>query len=214
MNTVMNPWRTVDRPAIGWDDSSELIQRAAALQIIDNLPAQITIQQTLWEARDQDWATDTNRPMASTTIKSVNPRSVYLGHRLDLQVAPNDTLPAITVRCLDSAPSEDRVQPDQYDSLELVLIVEVWVSSGPFDDPVANQSDQDQIDRQLHRLTAAVRGCINADRSLGSTTMGIQRPPRSRSSLPFVRKSDATNVGKKFLVQATELTYSVTSLVF
>lgn len=214
MSSMASLWRDAGRPAISVDDSSELIQRAVAIQIIDNLPEQIALQEALWAIRDADWAVAAGRPPTTTTITPVLRRSVYLGHRLSLQDAPQDTLPAITVRCADTDPSEDREQADQYDSLELALVVEVWTTCGPFDDPVANQADQDQIDRQIHRLTAAVRGCISTDRSLGETTMGIRRPPRSRMSLPFVRSADATNAGKKFLVQATELTYSVTSLIY
>lgn len=212
MSADLHPWRSMSRPAIGYDDSSELVQRAAALQIIAELPDQISLQQTLWVDRDLDWANATSRPLTNMIIKPVDPRSVYTGHRLSLQDAPQNTFPAITVRCFNSSPTQD--QPDQYDSQDLTLIVEVWVSTGPYDDPVANQADSDEIDRQLHRLTSAVRGCINADRSIGNTTMGIQRPPTVIPSLPFVRKVDQTNTGQKYLVQAVELTYHTTSLSY
>jgi hypothetical protein len=207
-------WRDLDRPAIGFDDSSELVQRAVAVQIINELPAQITLQETVWAPRDQDFAAATGRPAISTTIKPVLPSNVYLGHRLSLQDAPQDALPAITVRCLNTAPTEDRNQLDQYDSNDLTLIVEVWVSTGPYKDPVANQADSEEIDRQLHRMAAAVRGCIVQDRSFGNTQMGTSRPPRSVASLPFVRKATDSNTGPKFLVQAMELTYTITTLSY
>lgn len=209
--TMGSAWRAVDRPAPSYDSSSEFVQRAAALQIINQLSAQISIQEDLWANRDADWAQATNRPLVGTTIKPVDPRSVYVGHRLSLQDAPQDTFPAITVRCMNTVASDDREQPDQYDANDLQLIIEVWVSTGPYSDPVKNQADSEEIDRQLHRLSDAVRGCISADRSLGGVTVGIKRPPRAVGTLPFARKADSSNTGPKFLVQAMELTYTITS---
>lgn len=203
----------MDRPAIGLDDSTELVQRAAAIQIIRQLPIQIPLQEALWANRDADWALATGRPLTSTTITPVNPKSVYTGHRLDLQVAPQDTFPAITSRCFDSVPAPDAEQPDQYDQAELTLVIEVWVSCGPFIDPVADHDDQDQIDRQLHRLSAAVRASIDFDRSLGSVVMPIRLPARTRASLPFVTKATERNIDRSFLVQAMELTYTASALV-
>lgn len=204
----------MSRPAIGYDDSSELIQRAVALQIVAELPAQIELQQIQWVDRDLDWAKATGRPLTNMTIKTVNPKSVYTGHRLSLQDAPQNTFPAIACRCFNSVPSADREQPDQYDSQDLALIIEVWVSTGPYDDPVSNQADSDEIDRQLHRTTSAVRGCIVANRSIGNTSMGVARPPRVTPSLPFVRNATEKNVGPKFLIQAVELAYTITSLSY
>lgn len=213
--TVASIWRASDRPAISIDDSSELIQRAAAATIIAWLPITIPRVEALWAQRDADWATELDVPLIGTTIKPPNPRSVYTGHRLDLQTAPLGTFPAITCRCFDSAPADDLEQADQYDQIELTLIVEVWAAAGPFgkDDAVIDHASQDQIDRQLHRLASAVRAAINMDKSLGFTTMGIRRPPRARASLPFAVTGNQENVGKKFLVQAMELTYAISALI-
>lgn len=205
-------WRNFSRPALSFDDSTELFQRAAAIQIIDNIDKQIQIQQTIWTARDQDWAAMVKRPYAPITVMSVKPRNVYTGHGLDFQVAPLDTFPAITVRCFDTAPADDREQPDQFDQIENSLVIEICAIAGPFENPISNPAATDAIDRQLHRLTSAVRGCIDMDRSLGFATLGIRRPPRGIASLPFVTNEPKTGTGSKYLLQAVQLTYNISAL--
>lgn len=211
--TIASEWRSLSRPAIGYDDSTELIQRAVAALIIEELPQQVALQQIYWQPRDQDWAAITGRPLLPTRITPVDRKNIYVGY-FDMLKAPASVFPAVAVRCFNSVPADDREQADQYDQLELTLVIEVWTAIGPYTDKDADRSDQEQIDRQLHRLTAAVRNCVIADRSLGNTTMGIRRPPRAIASLPQVTKADSTATGPKFLLQAVELTYAVSALTF
>jgi len=116
------------------------------------------------------------------------------------------------VRCFDTVAAEDREQPDQFDQIENTLVIEICAVAGPHDNPVANPAAVDEVDRQIHRLTSAVRGCIDMDRSLGFVTMGIRRPPRGIASLPFVAKSPGSDTGARYLLQAVQLTYTISAL--
>jgi hypothetical protein len=206
-------WRSENRPAISWDDSTELVQRAAAVQIIEQLPSAIIDVHAVWAGRDADWALARNRPAIGTTLKAVNPSSVFLAG-VDMQLQDPDIFPAISIRCGNSIPAEDREQGDQFDQLENTLTIEIWAVIGPYTEALSDHSNLEEIDRIIHRLTSAVRLAINFDRSLGETTMGIRRPPRARFALPFVMKSTAQNIGGSYLAQAAELTYTVSALSY
>jgi hypothetical protein len=103
-------------------------------------------------------------------------------------------------------------QADQFDILDLELVVEVLAQAGPFSvDPLDDRASSDAVDRQYQRLSDAVVACIDADRSLGSNTWAISLPPRMVASLPFVKR-EKSGAGKWLIYQAMELTWTATYL--
>lgn len=210
-------WRQSSRPGVNHGTGAEQIARAAYAQILKNLAAQCAIVEDEWAPRDQDWATIVGIPYKRTLIKPVDPKSMYLGAQPSLVAGENsrfDKWPAITVRVDQRSPSEVREQPDQYDSYDLQLVIEVLATVGPYQqDPLDNREISDAIDRQYQRLSDAVIACIDVDRSLGNNVLPIKLPPREIPSLPWVRPI-SQGAGGFAVFQGMELTYTITSLVF
>lgn len=209
---MANPWAVIDRPVIDVGTGAEMIARAAAAQIDANLERQCEYQELLWKQRDADWATTMRKPSGTTRITRVPTSSIYTGARPSLVESRFDLWPAITVRCGNRNPSDDREQPDQYDSLDLELIVEVLAMAGPFLGVVKDRDPDDEIDRQYQRLSDAVQGCISLDKTLNQNILPIKRPPKMTPSLPFAHKLEQGG-GEELLFQGMELLYIVTKLL-
>jgi hypothetical protein len=211
---MSNPWNVIDRPAINFGSGGEQLARATIQQISANLEAQCQLQETIWAQRDQDWATSMGLAYAPTRITRVQPGSFYTGMQPSLVESRFDLWPAITVRSGNRTPSDDREQFDQYDTIDVEIIIEVLTFAGPFqNDPVTDRNTSDAVDRQYQRLSDAVIGCIATDKTLAGHVLPIKRPPRMTPSAPFVLKAD--NGSGAFLVyQGMELRYIVTQLLY
>ena len=203
----------MDRSSLAFDTGGEQIARAAALQIAQNLDEQCSLQEIIWNNRDQDWAAAIGIAYQPTRIIRPQKSSIYLGAQPSLVAGENarfDKWPAVTCRCGARSPSAD--QADQWDNLDLELVIEVLAQAGPFAvDPLDDRSTSDAIDRQYQRLSDAVVACIDLDRSLGTGIPPISLPPRMIPSLPFVKREKA-GAGRWLLYQGMELSWTVTGL--
>jgi hypothetical protein len=210
-------WRAFSRPAVNYGSSAEQVARAAAQQINVNLESQCDLQETQWAARDEDWAMLMSIPYKPTRIARVDRQSIYLGAQPSLvagESARFDKWPAITVRAGTRKATDDREQPDQYDVMDVELIVEVLTYAGPFrQDPLDDRSTSDAVDRQYQRLSDAVVGCVDQDRSLGYNFLSIKRPPTMTPSLPFVKKQ-TSGTGAFLVYQGMEILYIVQSSLY
>lgn len=209
-------WRSTSQPPLEYGTGAEQISRAALLQIQGNITAQCALIDNLWLSRDQDFAAARGYPFQPTKTIVPAKTSLYLGAQPSLVSGDNanfDRWPAITVRCGSKDPTND--QPDQYDEYRVELVVEVLAKAGPFQqNPLEDRATSDAADRQYQRLSDAVVGCINADRSLGGNVHSIQNAPQMTPSIPWVRTAnrDATSSGGWLVFQAQELVWTVTRL--
>lgn len=188
--------------------------RAAAAQIILNLAEQCTLIDDACVPRDQDWAQIVKRPYRRTRINVPKiPDSIYLGAQPSLVEGTNesyDRWPAITVRCNEMKASQDLEQPDQYESFDANLIVEVLATAGLFErNPSEDREMSDQIDAQYQRLSDAVLACLELDTNLSGTIHPFKRPPTMTPSLPFVKKQ-TSGAGQWSIYQGMQLEWGVT----
>lgn len=212
-------WRSSSRPGVNRGTGAEQIARAALGQIVDNLVEQCKLVEEDWIPRDQDWAKIIKIPYKRTVIKPVELRSMYLGAQPSLVASEDarfDKWPAITVRVDERRPSAVEEQPDQYNSMDLQLIVEVLAAVGPHDqDPIDNREISDAIDRQYQRLADAVVACIDLDTTLGNNIFPLKLPPTMTPSLPWIRKVNVDGAGGQFAVfQGMEIVWTVTAMMF
>lgn len=209
-------WRSASLPSpLNIGTGAEQIARAALTQIMGNLDAVCDQLEVVWKTRDQDWSTIMKIPYRPTMI--TRPQNYYLGAQPSLLLgdgARYDKWPAITVRCGQRKPTDDRGQSDHYDSYDVELIVEVMTLAGPYNvDPVEDRNSSDAIDRQYQRLSDAVVACLDLDRSLAGNIMPLQRPAVITPSLPWVKKQKDGR-GLWFVYQAAELVWTCTSLAY
>lgn len=207
-------WRAQSLPTpLNLGTGAEQIARAAYAQILTNLDAQCDQLENVWASRDEDWAEITNTAYQRTRI--TRPSNYYLGAQPSLVAGAGarfDKWPAVTVRCGDRKPSEDRAQSDHFDQYDIQLIVEALAVAGPFRvDPIDDRASSDAIDRQYQRLSDAIIGCVDIDRSFSGNVLPLQRPPAITPSLPFVKKADKGS-GQWFVYQGAELLWICTSL--
>lgn len=200
--------------AVDYGDAGEMVQRAAILQIKTNIDAQMEVQENLWEQRDREYAQLMERAYVKTPLAPIEADNFYTGQRPSLVEAPLERWPNVTARCEEAQAFGQ--QADQYDTFSMSLFVEVLCAVGPGpdpNDPVNDDHDlEDQIDRQSHRLTAAVHCAIRLDPSLGGMIHPIQNPPTITPSLLWTRKGDeAPGSGDYYYFQGKQLKYTVTS---
>lgn len=201
----------LDRPVLGHGDRCEEIQRAAAAQIIRELPAQIARQQAEWDQRDKDFAKLLEKQFHRVVIQPVPAKRVFTGMKPSLVESRWDLWPALAVYAGESDPSADREQPDQYSSYDVKLVIEVMARIGPFPVDSKDRDYEDEIDRVHHRLASAVQSSISADETLGGVCSYIKRPPKTTSGLPFARR-ETEGTGGELIFQGRQLTYTMTTL--
>ena len=216
MSFVGNPWRVSSRPQIARGTRSELVAKAAAAQIIENLAAQCALIDDDCVPRDQDWAQIVRRPYRRIKINvPVIPDGIFLGAQPSLVEGTDerfDRWPAITVRCNDLKPTQDLGQPDHYESFDASLIIEVLATAGLFrQNPADDRALSDEIDMQYQRLSDAVLSCIEIDKTLSGTIPYLQRPPIMTPSLPFTKRQ-SKGAGMWSLYQGMQLEWTVTLL--
>ena len=210
--TLASQWRSASQPALDYGTGGEQIARAAFLLIAANIQEKSALVDNLWVSRDHDFATMSKLPYRRTITNVPKLTSIYLGAQPSLVLGPGarfDKWPAITVRSDLRKPDVD--QPDHFDTMIIMLIVEVLAAAGPFKvDPVDDRSTSDEIDRQYQRLTDATIACVNQDRSLGGNALPISLPPIVTPSLPQVKKLNS-GAGPYCLYQGAELLWDVST---
>lgn len=204
----------MDVPVIDIGTGAEQIARSAALQIATNLDAQCSVQEGLWNQRDLDWAMAMGIQYFPTEITRVPKQRVFTGRKPSLVESRFDLWPAIAVYTDLRRPSMNNEQPDQYDSMDIKLVIEVLAMVGPLaEDPFQGRDAEDAIDRQYQRLSDAVEACVAIDKSLGGTILPIKLPPTMTPSLPFLRKLDK-GAGADCIFQGMEIVYFVTKMLY
>lgn len=197
-------------PTIGADE--EQVQRAAILQIINNLPAAIQYEETLWQARDLAFAEKMNRKYEPVQIEVPTSDNFYTGPRPSLVESPVEFWPSITARCNSGKAAIESL--DDMDVMAVDLFIEILCKAGPVAQTDLHKRSgieaDGMVDAQLQRLTAAVQGCISTDKTLGATNQIIDRAPTVKPSVPFARPgAGPKGTGDYFVFQGKQLAYTV-----
>lgn len=197
-------------PAIG--DDGEMVQRAAILQIKNNLPGAVAYIQNLWDARDREYSQMMDTKFEPVNIDLPAQDGYYTGARPSLVESPVHFWPSITARCNNAKPSAEQL--DQIDVIDLDLFIEILCKAGPVPQSeikeTAGIEAEGAVDAQVQRLTAAVQGCISIDKSLGAVVQRIARPPIIRPSKPFTRPESTGGTGDYYVFMGKQLNYIVT----
>jgi hypothetical protein len=199
------------QPGIGAEE--EMVQRAALLQIKTHLPEEVSWQEDLWAQRDEAFAKAMGWGFTPVQIEQPAPGNFYAGARPSLVEAPIEFWPSITVRA-NSSSSASR-QLDQMDISDVPLFIEILCKAGPVPQDKIHAKEgvetDGMVDAQVQRLTAAVIGCIDRDKTLGGVVPVIARPARIKPSAPFTRPgASGQGTGDYYVFQGKQLEYVTT----
>lgn len=197
--------RIVIEPGIG----SEQIVRAAIAQIQSNLEQATAQVQEVWDARDQDFAEQFDRPYRQTIIPQVTLKNYYTGQKPSLVEAPLDRWPSITVYCGNHSPAP--AQPDEFGVTSIPLFIEVLCETGPIAEADLHDTEgieaEDKVFRIAERLASAVHISVTSDPTLGGVLTGpIQGPPTVISAPPYARKA-SKGAGDNHIFTGRQLQY-------
>lgn len=176
----------------------EGVEREAFITLFENLNAEIDSVETYWDAKDEELAELRQTRLVPTYLERIERDNFHLGHKPSLIEAPLNEYPNVAVMAAESSPASD--QPDQYDILTNLLIVEVMVKS-PTVIPAGSQgqtlTDQERADlhvaeevvnRRCKRTTDAVLTVLRRDLTFGGTIPPLKGPPTSVVSDVFIRR--------------------------
>jgi hypothetical protein len=202
--------------AIDIGDNGLFLEMAVKIQIESNLEAECERQEAFWRNRILDLRRlSPDSRFSVPQIQRVDSKNLYMGARPSLLQAPIEFWPSVTVRCGDLRPARDGAQPDQYDTFDCDLYVEVMTYAGPVDrDHLHLQegiNSEGDVNMQVHLLSSAVQMCIRKDPTFGGAIMPIQNPPIIVPSFPTALPgNDQERVGDYYHYQGRQLTYVVT----
>lgn len=199
-----------DRFAVEPGLGGEEIVRAALWQVKSHIEEKTAYVKSIWDERDEAFATEFEKPFRQTVLPTIAPRNYYTGQTPSLVEAPLEQWPSITIYAGQSTPAP--AQPDQYDTMRIPLYVEVLCSFGPVKETELHAEQgieaENAVWRICERLSSAVHLCIKTDPSLGGTLAGpIERPPEIVRSEPFARKADK-GAGDFHIFAGRQLQYS------
>lgn len=202
-------------PTVTDDLGLELVQRAAFVQLVQNVPARVTKQQADWDARDMQLATIMREALNPTILEIPDESDFHEGINPAILDAPMDRFPNVSVLCF--AGSADPIEQfDQFDTYALTLQIETVVRAGPINDDndfdAINETSK-LVQRRCHRFTAAIVQAISADRTLGGMVLPIRRPPNVTESNIIRRKADSEKGGRAsgpaWFLQGSRIIYTV-----
>lgn len=193
---------------------SELIEKACKAQIVKYL-AEITGRlQDIWDKRDREFIEETKiGSYSKITIPHVKPENIHSGIEVESLInAPLDRWPTILVYARNSTPYS--VQEDQFDTVNIPLIIEVLCTDGPVKESEIRAKKglelMENLNSKLQRLSDAVYLCIKKDPSLSGTIGEIEKPSKVTTSLPWARKENKDSAtGESFFFQGKQFDFSV-----
>lgn len=199
------------QPGIGPEE--EIVQRAALLQIKNNLSEQVAHQEDIWAQRDRAFAEEMGAGYVPIQIEVPDPARFYAGARPSLIEAPIQFWPSITVRSNSSSASSDQL--DEIDVSDVPLFIEILCKAGPVPQAKVHGTEGIRtdgiVDAQCQRLSSAVIGCIAQDKTLGGVVASISRPGKIKSSTPFTRPgATGQGNGDYYVFQGKQLEYVTT----
>lgn len=203
--------------SLGLGFESELVQRAAKVQIISYLPEITSELQNIWNYRDKEYEELTNESK-SITIPVLNKENIRSGiENISLIEAPLSRWPSILIYARDGSPYQ--FQLDQADQETITLNIEILCSIGPVKvEEVHNKEGlllMEELDSQIHRLSDAVHLCIKKDPTLSGSVGQIEKPPKIVTSLPWSRKEEGqTATGETYIKQGKQLAYAVQKISY
>jgi hypothetical protein len=189
-------------PGLGF----EPVGRAAMLLLFDGLNQEIETQQERWSEQDLKLQELTSGTVGQIDIEPIEGDHFFEGpHRSLVDAAPS-AYPNVSVMGYSTQPKV--TQYDQFDSMNMRLMVEVMVKAGPV--PEGQEVDFETIlHRRIQRTTEAVHIVVSSDRTLLGTVEPIQLPPRGGIAQQSWARREEKGRGPRYLWQGSRLEYAL-----
>lgn len=179
---------------IGLED----IQRAAFLQLFDQLNDSQAEIEALRDQQDQDFAARTQRAYVPTLLETISPDNFHEGHIPSLIEAPIDQYPNCTVIANQAVPAANSDQLDQLESYRDTIFVDVMVKS----------SAEEEVNRRSTRAMEAANMALMRDPTLDGIISGFETAASVFLSDVFKRK-EKTSYGAVWYWQGARLQYAI-----
>lgn len=180
----------------------EEVQRAALVQLFDNLNSEIAKMEEFFYQRDLDFFTRMGRDASEVTrieLEQVAPENFYTGHVPSLIEAPITSYPNVAALCTLATPAAGSESIDQGSAYRNVLYVEIMAKS---------EVDAQEANSRALRMAEAAHRCIMRDQTLGGIVNGFEGDPSGQPGDVFVRK-EKTGYGQRWFWQGVRLEYAV-----
>jgi hypothetical protein len=185
-------------PTFGLED----IQRAAIVQLFDNLNATLDEVEREWQIKDAEFYARMGRTDATPiTVERIDPQNFVTGHRPSLISAPIENYPNVAVWTVRATPAPESAQQDHAAIYTDTVFIEVMVKSSP-------EEGEEVVNSRIQRTAEAVNLVIEADPTLGGMVTGLQADPTVELADVFTRK-ERTAYGDHWFWQGARLEYAV-----
>ena len=178
---------------------AEQVQRAAFLQLFQNLNPALVEMEDFMVTSDQAFSQITDRPYVATELEPVDPDNFHEGHTPSLIKAPIGEYPNCCVWVTRAAPAPGMEQYDHQTGWLDNLTVECMVKS---------ETSEAEVDRRIKRMAEAVNVALTSDPTLGGVVYELQTPPTVIWGDVFTRK-ERTAYGPHWFWQGVRMEYPV-----
>lgn len=189
-------------PSIGLED----IQRAALIQIAQNLNDMIDTINTEYATKDVEFSTAMGQVNSVTEVEHIPTGSFHEGHRPSLIEADMALYPNVSVMAYQAMPGDELL--DQLDTFNNSLYIEAMVKSPIFTADADEVKAETIVNRRIQRMTDAIKRVITADITLGGTQFALQDPPTVNITDAFIRRAEKSR-GDRWLWQGSRVEYTI-----
>ncbi len=178
----------------------ELVQYNASLVLVENINAEIDLQQDAWVDRDTAWNQATGQEPREVELEHIPLENIWRGHRpslielpIDANMWPNVSLMAYIAEGL----GQEEIS-DQMTNYIVTLDVEAGIKA----------SNEAEADARMHRTVEAIHQVFQREEDLNGMSFGWENDPIVRITDIFKRDADVSH-GEDFFWQLSRIRYNL-----
>ncbi len=186
-----------------------VVGRAAKLVLVDGLNQQILREQERWSMADEEYeAAGHDVGALEVGIDQVLPHNIFVGPHKSLLESPVDRFPSVSVTAYASRPAPSDPLEDRGDVVEITMLVELSVISGPC--PRGQNLLYETIaHRRVERTTEAVLRTIRLSGNLLGTVDSVTQPRGGIVNTSWIKDSKSGH-GLRYVLHGSRFQYALT----
>lgn len=178
VNTPTSPAFTlIDTPLVGLED----VQRAAFYVFFEGFNNALREIAGYWITRDQEYDSRVGTKFAPVELEPIPNANFNEGHKPSLILTGPSSFPNLAVFAIQATPSPESDKFDHMDSWIDSILVEVMVK--------ALETQEEIVNRRIHRATEAAVLCIRRNQDLGGAVTSLSTSPSIDISEVFAVRS-------------------------
>lgn len=197
---------------IGKELGIERIAREISVILINNINAELLVEDAKWNTLDSDLAVLRGVPYVPCVSNPVSAKNIHVGHKPSLIKAPVENYPNISV--MSYAVNNSPFSPiDQGEINSVTTFIETMVLDGPY--PKEDSSDyfiekaEELVNRKIQRMVEAIHSVIFTRPTLNGLVLGIQKPPRVVITECLIRHETTMDNNNDYYWQMARLEYNI-----